>query len=128
MKKLCDCKLDNKLYQPTENTLFCEKYLKNPLFYKIDKFWKLHISKFYLVKTLNNISNYEFIDCLNPKEELTKIYNNFNFYPGIFQHTFTHKDKKECITFKIKDNIIVKTVHEWYQYFKETNDFSIDNI
>lgn len=128
LKKLCDCKINTKPYQPTIGTTFCEKYLKNPLYYKIDKFWKPHLSNFYSLKTMNNLLSYEFIDSVNPKEELNKIYNSSNFYPGIFPHTNTEKNKKECITFKNGKLNIIMTVLQWSEYFKEKNDLKVENI
>lgn len=59
---------------------FTKKFMINPMYFKLDKFWRKNISFLYTPKILNLLKEYESVD---EDSELDKIYNQSNYYDGI---------------------------------------------
>lgn len=126
-------------YKPYTQDKFSENYKKNPLFYRMDVFWKRHLASLYTERILYSLLDNECVkrsEISDPKQFLYEITLTKNFYPGVipnasYTDTFVYKtpfdelNTKHVISYGILDtfDLVALTPEEIISFLKTHREF-----
>ena len=80
---------------------FTKKFLINPKFYKLDKFWRKNIKFLYSAKTVSTLKSYENLD---EDQDLDIRFNQNNFYDGVINFRDNIQTTEDIITYGNLEN------------------------